>query len=86
MKIDWEQVRIYIQTGPTDMRKQINGLAVLAEQEIRMDPLSGNLFIFCNRARNRLKILSLLINIINFLPHILLLRMFNIIILGFCSG
>jgi len=57
MKIDWQDVRIYIRTGPTDMRKQINGLAVLAEQKMRMDPLSGNLFIFCNRARNRLKIL-----------------------------
>jgi transposase len=57
MKIDWSRVRIFIQTGPTDMRKQINGLAVLAEEAMNQDSLSGNLFIFCNRPRNRLKVL-----------------------------
>ncbi len=38
------------------MRKQINGLSALLE-EAEHDLFSGNLFIFCNRYRNRLKIL-----------------------------
>lgn len=57
MKINWEHIRIFIQPGSTDMRKQINGLAVLTEEEMHHDPFSGNLFMFCNRTRNRIKIL-----------------------------
>jgi len=50
-------VRVFLAPGPTDMRKSFDGLAHLARQVIGQDPLSGHLFAFCNRARNRLKIL-----------------------------
>ena len=49
--------RIYLAVGPTDLRKSFNGLAALVRQSIVGDPLSGHLFVFCNRARNRIKIL-----------------------------
>jgi transposase len=57
MKINWDEVKIFIKPGPTDMRKQINGLSVLIQEETEYDPLNGNLYIFCNRSRRRLKIL-----------------------------
>ena len=40
------------------MRKQINGLAAIVESSIRLDPYSGALFVFCNRTRDRVKILE----------------------------
>lgn len=49
--------RIFLAPGATDMRKHFNGLADLARHRLQMDPTSGHLFVFCNRGRNRLKIL-----------------------------
>jgi transposase len=57
MKIDWSTMRIFIKPGFTDMRKQINGLAVLVEEEMRRDPLNGHLYLFCGKSRRRLKAL-----------------------------
>lgn len=57
MKINWEGVKIYLKPGSTDMRKQINGLSILVEEEIRKDPFSGHLYMFCNKNRKRLKVL-----------------------------
>ena len=39
------------------MRKQIDGLAVLVEDVLQENPLSSHLFVFCNRARDKIKIL-----------------------------
>ena len=50
-------VRIVLAAGPTDLRKSFDGLAAAARLVLRDDPLSGDLFVFCNRRRNRLKIL-----------------------------
>ncbi len=49
--------RVYLALGATDMRKQIDGLAVLVEDVLAEDPLSSHLFVFCNRARDKIKIL-----------------------------
>ncbi|NNF99365.1 MAG: IS66 family insertion sequence element accessory protein TnpB [Desulfobacteraceae bacterium] len=49
--------RIYLATGATDMRKAINGLSILVEHQLELDPFSGHLFVFCNRRRNMVKIL-----------------------------
>ena len=49
--------QIFLVAGVTDMRKGFNGLAAIVSHEIRKDPLSGHLFVFCNRRRNRVKIL-----------------------------
>ena len=49
--------RVYLAIGNTDMRKAINGLSILVEQHMSKDPFSGDLFVFCNRRRNIIKIL-----------------------------
>ena len=50
-------VQVYLATGPTDMRKAMNGLALIVEAELNLNPLDGSLFVFCNRRRNILKVL-----------------------------
>ena len=49
---------IYLACGPTDMRKQINGLAAIVQSSFGLDPCADALFVFCNRNRDRLKILE----------------------------
>jgi transposase len=49
--------RIYLATGATDMRKGFDGLFGLVQGRLEADPLSGHLFLFCNRPRTRLKAL-----------------------------
>lgn len=48
---------VYLAVGNTDMRKAINGLSILVEQAMELNPFSGDLFVFCNRARTIIKIL-----------------------------
>ena len=50
-------VQVYLCSEPTDMRKSFDSLAALTEQTIHQNPLSGHLFVFFNRPRNRTKIL-----------------------------
>ena len=50
-------VRVYAALGATDMRKSYDTLAEEVRRVIEEDPLSGSLFVFCNRARNRIKVL-----------------------------
>jgi transposase len=53
----WPTTTIFLATAPTDLRKAYDGLAVLVRQSLGQDPLSGSLFVFCNRRRDRIKIL-----------------------------
>jgi transposase len=50
-------VRIFVCVPPTDMRRGFDGLAATARTVTRQDPLSGHLFVFFNRRRDRVKIL-----------------------------
>ena len=52
-----QRVRIFLAAGSTDLRKSFDTLAQLSRDVLKEDPLSGHLFVFCNRRRNRLKIL-----------------------------
>lgn len=49
---------VHLACGATDLRKSIDGLAVLVREGFDLDPFSTGLFVFCNRHRNKLKILK----------------------------
>ena len=49
--------RVYLACGSTDLRKSIDGLAILVKEGFELDPFSPCLFVFCNRKRDKLKIL-----------------------------
>jgi transposase len=48
---------VYLHRDPVDFRKSINGLSVIVEREMGLSPLSGALFVFCNKKRDKLKLL-----------------------------
>ncbi len=50
-------LKVYLSLGITDMRKAINGLSLIVEQQMALDPFAGHLFVFCNRRRNIVKAL-----------------------------
>jgi transposase len=50
--------RVYLACGSTDLRKSIDGLAALVSEGFRLDPFAPCLFVFCNRQRDKLKILQ----------------------------
>jgi len=50
-------VKIFVYTQATDMRKGFNGLSGIVRSEFQADPTDGNLFIFINRRRDRMKLL-----------------------------
>ena len=49
--------RVYLACGATDLRKSIDGLAALVQQAFALDPFSQAWFVFCNRDRDKLKLL-----------------------------
>ena len=51
-------LKVHLAVGATDLRKSFNGLYAAAQNELKEDPQSGALFVFCNRRRNRVKILT----------------------------
>jgi len=57
MRIDLSKARIFIRPGYTDLRKAVNGLAVVVEQEMSGEPFSGNAYVFCSRDRKLIKAL-----------------------------
>lgn len=52
---DLSSIQIYVKPGVTDMRKQINGLSVIAEEQMALHPGSGSLFLFCSRDKKLMK-------------------------------
>jgi transposase len=51
------QAKIFVALEPTDMRRGFDGLSGTVQQTLEQDPLSGHLFLFRNRRRDRIKIL-----------------------------
>jgi len=47
--------KVYLALGPTDLRKSIDGLALLVQYSFKLDPFSTCLFVFCNRKKDKLK-------------------------------
>jgi transposase len=56
MLVDLSTYQFYLKPGVTDLRKAINGLSVLVQNEMNLSPFSRILFLFCNRTRKNLKI------------------------------
>jgi transposase len=50
-------IQVYLYAEPVDMRKSIDGLSVLVEQEMNLSPSINALFVFCNRGRDKIKLL-----------------------------
>jgi transposase len=48
---------VYLACGSSDMRKAIDGLAIIVKMTFRLDPFSDCLFVFCNKKRDKLKII-----------------------------
>ena len=55
MIIDLNKARIFIRPGNTDLRKAVNGLAMLVEQQMKGEVFSGDVFLFCNQERKLIK-------------------------------
>jgi len=53
--LEVKEARVFVRPGATDMRKQINGLAVIVEQQMSLNPFESALFLFCNGERRILK-------------------------------
>jgi transposase len=52
-----QSVRIYVATGPTNLRKSFEGLSNEVRTALVADPLSGHVFLFLNRTRTQVKML-----------------------------
>ena len=50
-------LKVYLATEAADLRKSFTGLYALTTQVMGEDPLTGSLFVFCNRRRSRVKVL-----------------------------
>ena len=49
--------KVYLACGYTDLRRGIDGLATIVEQQFRLDPCTDALFLFCGRRTDRIKAL-----------------------------
>ncbi len=57
MLFDYKDYRILLACGKTDMRKNINGLYDIVQNKFKLDPKEKIMFVFCNKSKNRIKIL-----------------------------
>lgn len=53
----WTPDQIYIYRHPVDMRKQIDGLATIVSTQLERDPADRSLYLFCNKGRDKIKML-----------------------------
>ncbi len=55
IRLELGGARIFVRPGATDMRKQINGLILLVQEQMQLSPFEAALFVFCNAQRRVLK-------------------------------
>jgi len=55
MTVDLNNVRIFIRPGYTDLRKASYGLTAIVQEEMKENPFSGSVYLFCNREHKLLK-------------------------------
>ena len=49
--------QVFLARGSTDLRKSIDGLAAIVQEGFQLNPFSASLYVFCNKKRDKLKIL-----------------------------
>lgn len=54
---NYHEYKVFLACGKTDMRKSINGLCEIVQHNFMLDPTEKVIFAFCNRQRNRVKLL-----------------------------
>ena len=59
MKLFFDPPQVYLHRDFVDFRKSINGLAAIVEADMALPLMSGALFVFCNKGKDKLKILYL---------------------------
>ena len=52
-----DDLRVYLHREPIDFRAGINSLAIVVEQSMGLNPFERAVFAFCNRRRDRIKLL-----------------------------
>ena len=56
--ISWQKgIPVYLHCDVVDFRKSINGLSVIVDEAMGLSPFSSGVFVFCNRRRDKLKVL-----------------------------
>lgn len=58
MLIPNNSLNAYLACEATDLRKSIDGLAAIVQMRFKLNPFSNSLFIFCNRNKDKIKILQ----------------------------
>jgi transposase len=56
MKLLADVSEVYLHRDAVDFRKSINGLVLIVEQEMALSPFADALFVFCNKSRDKLKL------------------------------
>jgi transposase len=57
MKMFTEVPEVFLYRDFVDFRKSINGLSVIVEQQMQLSPFTGSVYVFCNKGRDKLKVL-----------------------------
>jgi transposase len=57
MKMFSDVPEVFLYRDFVDFRKSINGLSLIVEQRMLLSPLNGSVFVFCNKGRDKLKVL-----------------------------
>lgn len=58
MLIGHPRQKVYLAVGGTDLRKAVDGLAAIVQLDFELNPFDPHLFAFCNRQKNKVKILE----------------------------
>ncbi len=48
---------VHLALEPVDFRKSINGLSIIVQESFDLDPFDCSLYVFCNKNRDKIKIL-----------------------------
>ena len=57
MRLFHDVPAVYLHRDPVDFRKAINGLALIVEHSMALSPYEPALFLFCNKRRDKIKVL-----------------------------